>query len=277
MSDLPSHPPGGGSGPPARRLGNHELEAVIRRAVELQGARGDAESAEGVTEGEVVRIGEELGLDPVLVRRAISEVRSRPPEERGMLAGVMGPAAARASRTIRRPAAATGMLLEEYLTRAEYMVVQRRFSDRTRYVRGTGVGAAMGRMARSFSSRHPALELKELDVGVFAVDDSTCVVELSVDLGSPRGWLAGVGAGTGGSAAATVAAFALATPAPDLLALVGLPALALTLWGSRAAYRGHYRTMHERLEAFLDRLEHGEVKVPPRQEWGGGAAKFWKI
>ncbi|MDP9348541.1 MAG: hypothetical protein M3P24_05270, partial [Gemmatimonadota bacterium] len=62
---------------PARRLSSQELEAVIRRAVELQAAAG---GDDGITEGEVLRVGGELGLSPELVRRALADVRSRPVE-----------------------------------------------------------------------------------------------------------------------------------------------------------------------------------------------------
>src|ERR1700741_978335 len=107
-----SGPPGppGSSNVPARLLTTAELEAVIQRAVELQTTREDM--AEGLSEAEVMRIGQELGLEAVAVRRAIAEVRWRPPVEKGVLAGVMGPGIIRAARTIRRPAAELGMLIE---------------------------------------------------------------------------------------------------------------------------------------------------------------------
>ena len=87
MSDnLPAPVPPGGSGLPARKLSGTELEAVIKRAVELQTAR-ETEMTDGLSDAEVVRIGQELGLEQHLVRRAIAEVRSPPPEEHGLVAG----------------------------------------------------------------------------------------------------------------------------------------------------------------------------------------------
>lgn len=264
--------PGGGL--PARRLSSQELEAVIRRAVELQTAAGGAE--EGITEAEVVRIGEELGLEASLVRRAITDVRGRPPEERGALAGVMGPGVVRAVRTVRRPAAQVGMLLEEYLLKCEYMGVQRRLPDRTRYVRRSGVAASLGRAARSLGTHDPSLDLPALEVGVAALDEESALVELRVELRTPRGWLAGAGVGSGGGVAALVGAFAWATPAPDLLALLGIPALAATLLGSRGIYRYLARSRQEKLESLLDRLEHGELRVPRGPEWKKGLDRLLK-
>jgi hypothetical protein len=82
---------------PSTNLTTSELEAVIRRAAELQ-AGSSARAEEGVSEAEVVKIGQELGLEPAAVRRAIAEVRSRPAEERGALVGMVGERVVRTSR-----------------------------------------------------------------------------------------------------------------------------------------------------------------------------------
>jgi hypothetical protein len=268
MSDQhPVPPPPGGSNLPARKLSSNELEAVIKRAVELQTAR-ETEMTDGLSDGEVVRIGQELGIEQHLVRRAIAEVRGRPPEEQGMLAGVMGPRIVRAARTIRRPAAELGIFLEKYLLEAEFMVVERRFPDRTRYVRAQGIGAALGRTFSKVGSRVAPLDLETIDVGVALADEDASVVTLSVDLSTIRtgtavgGWVGGLGGG------GTVAAVVLASTAPHLLALAGLGIAAAGVLGSRGAYRLIAGKTHDKLEAFLDRLEHGELRFPPqKQEW----------
>jgi hypothetical protein len=261
----PAPQPGGGL--PARRLSSQELEAVIRRAVEIQSAAGTPD--EGISEGEVIRIGQELGIDAVTVRRAITDVRGRPPEERGVLARTMGPGSIRAARTVRRNAAATGLLLEEYLVRCEYMVVQRRFPDRTRYVRGTGFGAAIGRGMRKFGQSHAALDLAQLDVSVSALDDDSCLVEVSMDTTSMRAGMAAGAAAVGGSAAAGITAAVLATPIIDPLALLSLPALLGSWWGMRGIYGAVQHSTQDKLESFLDRLEHNELKLPPPRGGGG--------
>jgi len=268
MSDqLPVPPPPGGSNLPARKLSSNELEAVIKRAVELQTAR-ETEMTDGLSDAEVVRIGQELGIEQHLVRRAIAEVRGRSPEEHGLVASVMGPGIVRAARTIRRPAVDLGIFLEKYLLEAEFMVVERRFPDRTRYVRAQGIGAALGRTFSKVGSRVAPLDLETIDVGVALADEDASVVTLSVDLSTIRmgtalgGWLGGLGGG------GTVAAVVLASTAPHLLALAGLGVAAAGVLGSRGAYRLIARKTHDKLEAFLDRLEHGELRIPqPKQEW----------
>ena len=273
-ANLPANPPPApGGGLPARRLSSQELEAVIRRAVEIQAAAGTPD--EGISEAEVIRIGQELGLDPVTVRRAITDVRGRPPEESGVLAKAIGPGSIRAARTVRRPAAAVGLLLEEYLLKCEYMVVQRRFPDRTRYVRGTGVGAALGRAARKFGASHAAMDLAQLDVSVAALDDESCLVEVSVDTAVTRAGLAAGGAAIGGGGAAAITAAVLATPIVDPLVLLSLPTLLGSWWATRGIYGMVQRSTQDKLESFLDRLEHNELKVPaPRTPWGGGGDGF---
>jgi hypothetical protein len=264
--DLAKGPPGG-SGLPARMLSSTELEAVIKRAVELQTVR-ETEMTDGLSDSEVVRIGQELGLEQHLVRRAIAEVRSRAPEEHGLVAGMMGPGIVRAARTIRRPPVELGIFLERYLIESEFMVVERRFPDRTRYVRAQGIGAAVGRTFSKVGSRIAPLELPKVDVGVALADEDSSLVTLQVDLTGTRagtaagGWLGGLG--TGGALAVIV----VASTAPPLFALAGIGVAAAGVFGARGAYRMMARQTQNKLEAFLDRLEHGELRLPqPKQEW----------
>jgi hypothetical protein len=65
-----------------------------------------------------------------------------------------------------------------------------------------------------------------------------------------------------------VAAVILATTAPHLLALAGIGVAAAGVLGSRGIYRLVATQIHNKLEAFLDRLEHGELRLPQqKQEW----------
>jgi hypothetical protein len=243
---------------PGRTLSTEQLEAVIRRAVELQ-SEGAGRSEEGVSEAEAVRIGRELGLDPSAVRRAVAEVRARPPEERGALAAAMGPAVARASRLIRRPAGDTAEQLERYLQDTEVMVTQRRFPDRTRYVRDSGFAAGMTRLARDLSRGPKALDLKQVDVTVSAVDEESCMVEVSSDLAGARAGHAGGAVAIGGSLATGLSVSIWATPVADPLMLLGIPVLAGAWAGMRAIFGAVRRSAEEKLETLLDRVEHEDL------------------
>jgi hypothetical protein len=148
------------------------------------------------------------------------------------------------------------------------MVVERRFPDRTRYVRAQGIGAAVGRTFSKVGSRVAPLDLQAVDVGVALADEDSSLVTLQVDLTSIRAgtaagsWLTGLG---GGGALAVVV---LASAAPPLLALAGAGVAAAGALVGRGAYRMVARQTQNKLEAFLDRLEHGELRLPqPKQEW----------
>lgn len=257
--DAPTPAPGASTPPAAARgFSTRELEAVIRRAVELQAGdagRGD----EGVSEAEVVRIGRELGLEPATVRRAMAEVRLGPAEEHGALVHVIGSRTVRASRTLRRPAATTASLLERYLRETELMVPQRRFPDRTRYVRDSSLAAGLTRFARGFSRAQKPLDLNEIEAGVHALDAGSCLVEVSTDLAGTRGGLVAGVLGGGGAAAAGWGVAAWATAIPDPLMLLGVPVLAGAWWAMRAIYRAVHRSAQDKLESLLDRLEHGDL------------------
>jgi len=248
----PSHPV------VSRPFTTRELEAVIRRAVELQA--GTSAREDGVSEADVVRIGQELGLEPAMVRRAMAEVRARPAEESGILVRVAGAGTVRVSRVLRSPAASVGATLDRYLRETELMVVQRRFPDRTRYVRDTSLAAELGRIARTFVRSHPPLKVKQLDVAVTALDEESCLLEVSVDLRGTRGGLVAGVLGSGGALSVGWAATVWATAFPDPLMLVGIPVVAGSWWGMRAIYAAIRGSLQDRLESLLDRLEHGELK-----------------
>jgi hypothetical protein len=242
----------------ARNFTTQELEAVIRRAVELQ-AGSSARTEEGVPEDDVVRIGQELGFDPATVRRAMAEVRALPPEERGALFKVVGPATIRAARVVPRPAASTAPQLEHYLRETELMLPQRRFPERTRYERDSSLVAGLTRFTRGLTRSHQRLNLPQLDVAVSAIDAGSCLVEVSVDLAGTRGGLAAGMLGSGSAAAAGLAATVWATPVADPFMLLGIPVLAGAWYGMRAIYGTIQKSAQDKLESFLDRVEHDDL------------------
>ncbi len=251
------------SNPPlsSRNLSGQELEEVIRRAAELQADRS-ARIEEGLSEAEVVRIGRELGLDPATVRRAMAEVRGGPPaeKEKGLLVTLAGPRTVHASRMVNRPAARVAAELERYLHAREFMLVERRFEDRTRFVRDSSVGANLARFARGFF-RPPLrpVDVKRLDVSISVVDADTCLLELSVDLAGTRGGLVGGVIGGSGGATAAWAAVTWATALPDPLMLLGVPLLAGAWFGTRAIFRTVRSSVQEKMESLLDQVEHDKL------------------
>ena len=250
-----------GATPPVR-LTSAQVDAVLRRAVELQAA--EAEGGDALTEDDLLRIGREVGIDPAHLGRALAEVGGRLPEEdEGWLRRVMGERAASAGRTIALPVDRARGDLDAYLREEEFMVVHRRLPDRTVYTRATGLAADFGRFTSDVSRRHPRLNAPELEVIVRPAGEDATVVALRLDLAGRRAGLATGGMAAGGSSAGVVAtAFALAVAPPA--AVLGLPVLAGSVWGSRRAYRAVREKRQRLLESLLDRLEHGELRPPPR-------------
>lgn len=269
MSDnLPAHPYSGGSGRPARRLSSQELEAVIRRAHELQTTRADRE--EGLSEAEVLQIGQELGLSAGHVRQALAEVAT--PQQAvqiGTMARVMGPSLLSASRAVPGEARQVREQIERYLLEVECMEIVRRLpGGRTQYRRGQGLGATLRRATTQMGSRSrfAQFKLQEVEVEVQPLEAGFALVTMGVDLGKTRAGMLATGA-VFGTATGTMAAALLGVAVDPLAALLGLPLLAGGLLGTRALYGTVTAQTHGQLEAFLDRVQHGELDVPRPPDW----------
>ncbi len=237
---------------------------MIRRAVELQVHEGeDATSAqEGMPEGELTRIGREIGLSPRHIQQALAETSPGPAPTPGLVDRSFGPPDVASSRLLGIPANRARDELDGFARTQELMVVRRRFSDRTVYTRAAGFAAELQRGLSGLSQKHPRLDARELEIGVREANEDSCYVALRGNFrGLRAGWLGGAAAGaSGGVVLATVFGIAIAPPA----ALVGAPVLAAAAWGSRAGYRGVIARKRELMESILDRLEHGELAAPER-------------
>jgi hypothetical protein len=259
VTNLPEKPKG--SPPPSARLTNEQFEMVIRRAVELQARSADETGAEGVTEEEALRIGRELGLSRTYVGQALAEVQSGAVPEEGLAARIMGGSRHSASRVVTGEAPQVAMALEKYLVEREYLVVQRRYRDRTAFVRASGVVAAVARTTTGIFRRSPLLEVESLDVSVRALEPGYVAVLLATDLkGERTGYLLG-GSALGGVMGG-VGAVTLGIAVAPAAALIGLPILAAGIGGMRYAYRESVKKVQVQLESLLDRLEHGELGKP---------------
>ena len=261
MTQLRPDPPAPTAG---RLLSTTEVEAVIRRAVELQAREGEGPTGapDGMPEAELTRIGKEIGLAPRHIQQALAETSTAPLPADRLVDRRFGPPTIGTSRLLQLPAGRAREELDLHLRNQEWMVVHRRFSDRIVYTRASGFAAEVQRGLSGLSQKYPRLDVPELEVSVREVDDASCYVALRGDLrGLRAGWLGGVAAGaSGGVVLATVLGIAIAPPA----ALIGLPILAASAWGPRAGYLHAAAQKRELMESVLDRLEHGELAAPRR-------------
>jgi len=246
---------------PERQLSRDEVEAVIGRAIELH-VREAGMGDDALSESQLLRIGDELGLAPSSLRRALAEVDGGLAPSSDWLARHVGVPRAGTSRVLARPVRDVERELETYLLEVECMVVERRLHGKTVYAAASGLLAGAQRATRKLAGRHPLLGAERLELGVQEVDPGSCCVAVAIDLERTRrdhavgGALGGV---AGGGAAAAIAAVAVAPP----LALVGLPVAAAVFLGTRSAYRGTVRDLVARLESVLDRVEHRELRRAP--------------
>ena len=251
--DSPS--PAGNLPASSRNFTTSELEAVIRRASELQ-SNTSTRMEESLSEADVVRIGQELGLDIATVRRAMAEVHGRPEQkESGALVAVAGNRIVRVSRVLQRDAASVESALDRYLREMEFMVPDRRSGNRTRYERNPSIGAMMSRITQKFSRADKPLNLEQVNVAVSPLDERSSLVELSVDLAVMRG---GLVAGVLGSSTAASGVWAIVvwgSAIIDPLMLIGIPVIAGGWLGTRAIYRSIFSSTEDRLESLLDRIE----------------------
>jgi hypothetical protein len=275
MPDSPV-PPARGGNLPARRLNTEQMEAVVRRAIELQARESDSASDPGLTEDELLRIGGELGIGPAHMRRALAEVAVGTPPPGGAGARLFGAARISAERAVPGRPEAVRAHIDRYLVESQYLAVLRRLPDVTLYEKSRGMqveltramdatrtvlgGRGAGpRVGAGFDLR----TARTVEVSATPLEDGVSWVSLTVDLGNQRtGYWVGINSGIGAGAltAAAVAAVAIAPPA----ALIALPIMAGSAWGTRVAYGRILKRARLHLEALLDHLERGEPLLPRR-------------
>jgi hypothetical protein len=159
--------------------------------------------------------------------------------------------------------------IEKYMLDAQYLAVLRRMPDRTIYEKSSGFQVEMARVIdatrvvvsgnkpRRIGAGFDLRSVRTVEVSVTQLEDGFAWVTLTVDLGNLRtGYWAGMNAagGAGALAAGIAAAIAIAPPA----ALVALPIMVASAWGTRAVYGAQVKRARMHLEALLDHLERGE-------------------
>ena len=258
MTDLPERPVPGAL-PEQRRLSNRDFELVIRRAAELQAREAEDLTTDGIEEGEVLRIGRELGLSSQHLHRALVEVTGNETAEAGALTKVFGPATVRAGRTVRGEPAHIAATLERHLVEIEYLAVLRRMYDRVLYTRATGWVAGLGRAWSEVVSRSPLLSVSNLEVATHPLEEGYSYVHLGTELNKDRTSAAVasfLGGGSGTAVTAATLGIAIAPPA----AVLALPLLGVSVWGAQVYCRNLRNKVQIQLEFLLDRLEHGELE-----------------
>lgn len=266
-SRVPAPVPAGSSAP----LDRAATERVLARAAELQAMSGDT-TERGLTEAQLLELGNEVGISVENVRQALAEERTRVAvvEEHGVVGSWFGPTVASSSRVVRGSPQEVMALLDAWMQKEELLRVRRRFGDRITWeARRDFVGALQSSFnigGRPFALTGAA----EVGAHVVAVDQGRVLVRLDADFSPSRrrsvGWAAAT-AGLGVTSGAGI--LALGSLAPEVAGLLigGAIGTATTLAGGliSAAVAKAQRSKIARgqlaLEQILDRLEHGEIKA----------------
>ncbi len=274
------------STPPAPRdpapptLRRQELDRIIRRAAELQFQESEAGGdAEELTEAEILRIGQEVGLEPGHLRQALGELRAEQltptlPEERGVLARVAGPARVQAARAVRGAVAELSPRLHDWLRRNESLTPLRERAGSSLWEPNQGFTAQMQRGFNLSGKNYELARGKSLEVSVVPLEEGWVLVTLVADLSNVRtehgvGW--GLGAGLGSLGAGVGVALVVSFPPA---AIVGT-AIAAGIGGGAAGTTLARRTfapararMAVALEGLLDRCERGDFGPGNRRDFG---------
>src|SRR5438093_6523658 len=121
------------------------LERIIQRAAELQA--GEQDIGEGLTEPELLALGQDVGIPSRYLRQALLEEQTRPPAEArgGVLAWLVGPGRLSAQRVVAGEPAVIDRALGTWMQEEELLQVKRRYADHTTWEPKVGAFASIQR------------------------------------------------------------------------------------------------------------------------------------
>ncbi len=140
------------------KLSRAEVDFVLRRAAEIDTqspSSPDRSSAESLSIGELVRLGEEAGLRRPAVEQALAEMRRGTPiepEEQGALTRALGASRVVVSRVVEAPIETVRRAVDRFL-REQLMTVRRHHGDRIEWERAQGLWPGLVR-SLDFSKRY---------------------------------------------------------------------------------------------------------------------------
>ncbi|MBI4499878.1 MAG: hypothetical protein HY700_01835 [Gemmatimonadetes bacterium] len=248
------------TGPGGPLLDRAAVERIIQRAAELQASERDI--GEGLSERDLLQLGQDVGIPDAFLRQAILEERTRSVtvEQRGLAAWLAGPRLVSAARAVPGEAQRIEAALHQWMHEGELLQVKRRYPQQTSWEPKQGAMASL-RRAMGFGGRSYVLtQAREVVGQVTPLDASRCHVRLVADLRNTFSDRLTFGFATAGAGAVTTA---VGVTLGVALPVAVLPVVLAVLAGGAIA-RGRHRDIervHVALEQILDRLEHGEIDV----------------
>ena len=261
-------------------ISREDLQLVIRRAAELYTEETDAD--ERLSETEVLRIADELGLPGRHVRQALYEL----PRNRGSEGAVdrwFGSPAVVGTRVVPGKPSEVMDRLEDYLVTREFLQVLRRQGEKAVFNPAEDAISNVARAVRRPQRQWQIARARRVLVEARPIPEGESHVRLEVDVGNRR-----IRAVTGGIVGGALVGVPLAAgaffPVGHIVAdiagdaagyaaglVAGASAFATSVGAGMAVARARFRSRVEdaRLEiaGLLDRLEGGRTLDPPPAPW----------
>ena len=244
---------------PGELIRREALERIIQRAAELQA--GERDIGEGLTEAEVLALGQDVGIPTRYLRQALLEEQTRSVVTggTGLFAWLTGPSLLTAERVVPGDRGAVERALTVWMEREESLQVKRRYPDRTTWEPRVGAFASIQRALGAGGKTFALARATEVGGQVTQLETGFCHVRLVADVRGERArrlW---------GAALLVLWGAVLAGVLPALGALAPWAAVPTVLaWAAALAVARRHRRENERiqvgLEQVLDRVEHGEIK-----------------
>ncbi len=247
--------------PKSSRIDRPALERIIRRAAELQAGARDI--GDGLTEQDLLQLGEEVGIPASYLQQAMLEEQTRAVAltEPGVGGWLTGPRQILAQRSISGEATRLQAALSHWMSAGELLTVKRRFPDRTSWEARQDVFSSVKRELRVGGRPYRLARAKEVVGRVTRLEDGRAHVQLLADLSNTRrSHLTGAATLGGLGVLGTAVGLTLGVALPVALIPIGLGALLGTMVARRRY--SQVERVHVALEQVLDRLEHEEVKLP---------------
>lgn len=268
---------------PDRGITRKDLQLVIRRAAELY--TGETDADERLSEEEVLRIADELGLPGRYVRQALYElpVQRGEAELEGWIDRWYGPPHLHSTRVVPGPPEQVLDRLEDYLVTRELLQVVRRQAGKAAFTPADDAISNVARAVRRPQRQWQIARSRRVMVEVRPMVDGESHVRLELDMGQQRGRAVTSGIVGGVLVGLPLAAgaffpvghlvFDLAGDAAAYAAglTASATALAASVTGGVAVARSRFRHRVENarveIAALLDRLQGGRKLDPPPAPW----------
>ncbi len=273
MSPDPKPPESSSTAIVGRRLDRAALDRVLARAAEIQLAGAIGDTAESISEDQIIEIGKEVGLSPGVLRQALAEERTRVQlmEESGLVAKVAGPSYASASRTVAGDPARVLALVDSWMQDKECLQVQRRFGERVVWEPQRGLWSGIKRSVNVAGRGYDLVRAASVAGTVSEVAPGRTHIRIDADLSQTRkarvrnaailGGVGVVGAGIAALLGVAITAAPIFIVAGALVPLLGFGSAA---YATAESHRSVAQRVQLAIEQVLDRIEHGELQLPKR-------------